>query len=126
MPLTATTPDELKVLSVALHDWWIAEADAWFGDGQLGLQLEAEGIACGPDGDWQTYTLSRSGDQQWEAPPSAYGAELIFKGVIGVSIEDSARAGNYTIVEIVEEDGALVVREPCGPILGVSHLVLTP
>ena len=110
LPLTARTPDELKVLSAALHDWWIKEADSQLGNQELALHLEAEGVACGPDDDWQTSRLSRSGSQQWEAPPSTYGAELIFKGVINVSVQDSARAGNYTIVEIVDREGTLVVR----------------
>ena len=38
--------------------------------------------------DWQTYRVSHAGAQQWEAPPSIYGAELIFKGVIDASVTD--------------------------------------
>lgn len=109
LPLTATTADELELLSVALHDWWIADPQQR-GDHQLVLQLEAEGVACGPHDDWQTYTISRSGAQHWEAPPASYGSELVFRDVTDGSLDDTAAAGNYTIIEMAFDDGMLTLR----------------
>jgi hypothetical protein len=109
LPLTATTRDELEALSRTLHDWWIADATVRSSEQELVLQLEAEGLSCGPD-DWQTSRTFGSGAQEWEAPPATYGAELIFKDVIGASVADPARIGNYTISEIGHEDGTLTLR----------------
>jgi hypothetical protein len=65
--------------------------------------------AAATDGD-DVGRVSRSGVQQWEAPPLIYRAELIFKAVIDASVTDPARVGNYTIAEIAEDDGALTLR----------------
>lgn len=111
LPRAATTIEELGKLSSDLHDWWLDLAGAAVAQREFRVPLQAEGLACEEADDWSVYRVGVStGEEQWEAPPTSYGALLIVRSVAGVEIESPDGVTDCTLVGVHLDRHALTIQ----------------